>query len=482
MSDAVRSFLEAAAGIVGPKRLSAQPTDAWVRATEPWPARPLATVHPTEASQVPALLRAASEHGVPVHPVSRGRSWGLGTRLPARDAVVVDLSWLDRILDLDVERGTARIEPGVSFQKLQAALVEAGLSFHVPAYGGPPDASVLANALERGDATGWAGDRFAHLWDLDVALVDGSRFRTGYARFGDERPSERHVRPPGPVLEGLFSQSGLGVVLSGRVGLAPTMPHTAVVDVVIGGPERLAAVLGDVANLIWGGVVDPMGVTLWDPNKLRDADRGDAWSMSILCGGLYEEWLDLRVGTLKATLEGNVESIEALSDVEDGERVPSPLTGFSDGSAIRTLWAAKSSIPDELGDPAAAGCGAIWLCPQLDLSGEALRLLAALVDDAVRGTPVRGAIGAQPVSARALHAFVSLVWDRDVPGADDAAVAAHDRLLARLGEEGMLPYRVGPRTAAGLLLTEEGAGVWRRLQAAFDPQGLLSTGKAPGSR
>ena len=130
---------------------------------------------------------------------------------------------------------------------------------------------------------------------------------------------------------------------------------------------------------------------------------------------------------------------------------------------------------------AADGCGAIWLCPQLELSGEAVRLLAALVDDAVRGTPVRSAIGAQPVSARAMHAFVSLVWDRDVPGADDAAVTAHDRLLARLSDEGMLPYRAGPRTAAGLTLTDAGADVWRRLQAAFDPQGLLSTGKGPGS-
>ncbi len=71
MSDAVRSFLELAAGIVGRNRIAAQPSELWTRATEPWGARPLATVHPAEADLVPPLLRAASEHGVPLHPVSR---------------------------------------------------------------------------------------------------------------------------------------------------------------------------------------------------------------------------------------------------------------------------------------------------------------------------------------------------------------------------------------------------------------------------
>ena len=163
---------------------TAQDADpVWSNATIRWPARPMAVVSPGNAEEVAACLGIANEARIAIYPVSRGRNWGLGSRLPPRDAVILDLSRLNRILDLDVKHGTARIEPGVTFAALQSALDSAGLAFHVPGFGGPPDASVLANALERGEGAGAAGDRFAHLWDLDVALATGERLRTGFARY-----------------------------------------------------------------------------------------------------------------------------------------------------------------------------------------------------------------------------------------------------------------------------------------------------------
>ncbi|MDI1262145.1 MAG: FAD-binding protein, partial [bacterium] len=82
----------------------------WSSATIRWPARPMAVISPGHSDHVSACLAIANAAGIPVHPVSRGRSWGLGSRLPPRDAVILDLSRLDRILDLDIKRGTARIE------------------------------------------------------------------------------------------------------------------------------------------------------------------------------------------------------------------------------------------------------------------------------------------------------------------------------------------------------------------------------------
>ncbi|MBL6430391.1 MAG: FAD-binding protein [Alphaproteobacteria bacterium] len=76
----------------------------------PWTARPLAVLSPETADAVPALLALAAHHGVAVHPVSRGRSWGLGSRLPPRDAAILDLSG-STVFSMSTWRAAARIEP-----------------------------------------------------------------------------------------------------------------------------------------------------------------------------------------------------------------------------------------------------------------------------------------------------------------------------------------------------------------------------------
>jgi hypothetical protein len=112
-----------------------EPGKNWRQATLPWRSKPLAVLSPADAQSIPALLKLASDHKVPIHPVARGRSWGLGSSLPPEDAVILDLSKLDRILDLDMQNGTARIEPGVTFKALQERLKQQGLAFHLPSFG-----------------------------------------------------------------------------------------------------------------------------------------------------------------------------------------------------------------------------------------------------------------------------------------------------------------------------------------------------------
>ena len=50
---------------------------------------------------------------LPLHPVSTGRNWGYGGAAPpGGHCVLLDLSGLARILDIDATLGTATIEPG----------------------------------------------------------------------------------------------------------------------------------------------------------------------------------------------------------------------------------------------------------------------------------------------------------------------------------------------------------------------------------
>jgi 4-cresol dehydrogenase (hydroxylating) flavoprotein subunit len=72
-------------------------------------------VHPRTTEEVVEIVSLANAHRVPLAPVSTGRNWGLGSRLPAADGcVVVDLRQMRRIRAVDAEFGYAVVEPGVT--------------------------------------------------------------------------------------------------------------------------------------------------------------------------------------------------------------------------------------------------------------------------------------------------------------------------------------------------------------------------------
>ncbi len=65
--------------------------------------------------QVVRIVQIARRFKTPLHPISRGRNWGMGSRLPPRDGTaILDLSGLDRIREINVGGRYAVVEPGVT--------------------------------------------------------------------------------------------------------------------------------------------------------------------------------------------------------------------------------------------------------------------------------------------------------------------------------------------------------------------------------
>ena len=450
-------------------------------ATFPWPGAPLARLVPATPDQAADCLAVASTHGVPIHPVARGRSWGLGSRLPPSAAVILDLSRLDRIIALDMRHGMVRLEPGVTFAALQRRLRDEGLAFHVPSFGGSPDASVLANALERGDGLGTHGDRYLALRDLDVALASGERLRTGPARFG-VAPDALAVdpRPAGPVLEGLFSQSGLGVVLAATMTLQPTPAFAEAVLIDIPASDALGPALTALGALIRDGIVDPMAATLWDAAKRQSAGAGGAgWGLSLMLGAPDRGFLAARRRRVIAALGPFAAEVTVQGDRDaDGRRRDTFLTGLSDGANLAAVHAGRPAGAPRSGNPDADGCGFVWLCPALPLDGAAVAAVADAVAAETRTAPVVAALGFQAQSSQTLHGYVSLAWDRARPGADAEAMAAHDRLAARLLALNMAPFRRGWAGLRAQPITDGTmCAILARLRGTLDPSGVLSPGR-----
>src|SRR3954470_18896280 len=74
---------------------------------------PAAVVLPASAAEVQAVVRACARAGVPFVP--RGHGTGLsGGALPVAGGVVIALSRLNRVIDVDIPNQRVVVEPGVT--------------------------------------------------------------------------------------------------------------------------------------------------------------------------------------------------------------------------------------------------------------------------------------------------------------------------------------------------------------------------------
>ncbi|MDR6970005.1 FAD-linked oxidase C-terminal domain-containing protein [Leifsonia shinshuensis] len=191
---------------------------------------PLAIVSARTVEHVQAALRAASEFRIPVVP--RGAGTGLaGGANGTEGSLVLDVSGMNRILEISAEDQLAVVEPGVVNSDLNAALEPYGLFF------APDPASKAISTVGGNIATNAGGLLCAKygvtreaVLGLTVVLADGRVVRTGH----------RTVKGvTGYDLTALFvgSEGTLGVIVGATVRAQPIPP---------GEPVTLGALFPDV--------------------------------------------------------------------------------------------------------------------------------------------------------------------------------------------------------------------------------------------
>ncbi len=88
---------------------------------------PLAVVAPRDAEDVAAALAVCREHGLPVVP--RGGGTSIAGQATGTGVVLDFTRHMNRVLALDPDAGTARVQPGVVLDDLRAAAGRRGLTF-----------------------------------------------------------------------------------------------------------------------------------------------------------------------------------------------------------------------------------------------------------------------------------------------------------------------------------------------------------------
>jgi len=468
--------------------------DPWGLRTFGRPVRVSACLKPRTAPEVASALAIATEHRVPVHPVSRGANWGMGSRAPTVDGgVILDLSGLDRISDCDDAQGLVRVQPGVTFQALADFLGDRGSRFFSPEIGGSVQASVLANALDRGD--GVMGDRWSSLGDLEIALPDGELFCTGYAGLGAGRLAGMAPPPAGAMVEGLFSQSNLGVVTAATLRLEAMPTDLAAMTVAIGGIAELPEFMRVWCDCQLEQSMPARSMTLWNGIKLlaresvrhavpaeRIAAAGTGeWYASALIRAESPDVLRARAERLAARFRAVTRNAEFAIVRTDGVWAEGceSLLGVPDGRNLRTVYWHRPAHPELADmDPDRDGCGLIWLCLAFPFDAAALIDFLQWAERRLGSVGIDLNVGIEASSFRCLLSYFTIGYDRNRPGADAAALDAYGALFEEALDRGLAPYRLANGAPVpDRLASSPLAGYLARIRAVGDPAGVLSPGR-----
>ena len=459
----------------------------WQTATYETSQRVLALIRPGSVAQVAVCLQIANRYKTPVYPVSRGRNWGLGSRVPVSDAVIVDLARLDRILAMDERFGCITLEPGVTFEQVHAYLTEQNSQWFLPVIGGPADASVIGNCVERGDGIGPQCERLSNMCSLEVVLPDGSIVHTGFERFGETPLSTLSSMPAGAYLDGLFTQSNLGILTRATLWLARRPQYLQLVNAQI--PENgLAAFVDSLQRLIHDLGNSACTFSLWNGHKLnarKDAAERehspDTWYSN---GCLYAPSILMAKAQRELALQA-LEETSRLLEVFDESSVPDIrerlglFLGVPNNDNVRSLYTGKTSpVPDGDLDPDRDRCGAIWLCPEIPFDGVTVANVIGSCEKILRSSGYHPVIGMSALTARTLRVFISIFYDRNELGEDDRARCCNDQLLEALFAAGMFPFRLGVHS---MQAANQAAGAcWDlilHIKDSLDPNRILAPGR-----
>lgn len=137
-----------------------------------------ALVFAKSTEEVSKLLQYAHANKIPVTPRGAGTNL-VGSTVPVDGGIILDLSQMNRVLELDTETMTVTVEPGLLLQDLQAYVEEHDLFY-------PPDPGEKASSIGGNISTNAGGMRAVkygvtrdYVRGLEVVTADGTVLTVG---------------------------------------------------------------------------------------------------------------------------------------------------------------------------------------------------------------------------------------------------------------------------------------------------------------
>jgi 4-cresol dehydrogenase (hydroxylating) len=489
----------------------------------------LAVIYARQASQVAEIVKIAARHRVAIHPYSTGNNWGYGSKNPSLDnAVLVDLSGLNRIVDFDPDNGLLTIEPGVTQRQLDQFLTQHDYQFLIPVTGAGPDCSLLGNALERGYGMTPYADHFGAVMSLEAVLPNGEIYRSMLTNLGGQVVDKAFKWGMGPYLDGLFSQSNFGIVTQITIALAAkpqrveafffSVKHAEDLEPAVAKVKQLLRQLGPVIgsiNLMNKHRMLAMSET-YPEHQLGDDGLIPASVLSAMMrSNQLGEWTGAGAiyGSNKIAAAARAEIRKILrplvsrlifftpSSVAKLYTLARALPIVRNSNALNTLAVLNKILqifagkPNEVALPLAYwrsgnkpvdgsalnpdrdGCGLIWYAPLLPMQPEASRRYVEMVTAICVQHGIEPLITLTSLSERCWDSSVPILFDRNNANQCANALLCYQALLEAGREQGFIPYRLGSHSMDFPAKHQATPELLKVLKHAVDPQNILAPGR-----
>lgn len=461
----------------------------FAKTTLPSGTTPAAVLRPQETQQVQELVRVAHRFQIPLHPISRGKNWGYGDACAPTDGqVIVDLRLMNQIREVNVELGYAMVEPGVSQEQMHRHLVDNKLPLLLDVTGAGPDASIVGNILQRGFGHTPYGDRFRHTSGMEVVLPDGRLLNTGFGLRGASEVSRVFPWGAGPWIDGLFTQSDLGIVTAACIWLMPKPEVIEGFALKLRHPDKLGELVDGLRRLRMAGVVRSTVHVANDlrvissrrrrptqgvaedaplPPAVRERLRREAgvgcWNLLGALYGTRREVAAKRREVRRVLAETATVRFFRRGDVERARWIAKSAQRFGLGGSFSALvdsidsafnllegvpdarhlagarWRAHSLEPG--GEADLRDCGLIWVSPVTPMTGEHARRLLDAAEEVVEGFGFDFLVTLTAITDRAMCCVISINYDKQSASECDRARACAAELESRTESMGYYGYR-----------------------------------------
>ncbi len=164
------------------------------------PGAPELVVWPSSSEQVGEVLKWANKSNVPIVPVSSKEHFN-GGAVPRQGGVVLDVSKMNKILEINQDLKKTRLEAGVTWGQLTSELSKKGMRVLMPLLP-HADRSVLTDFLEREIPTNTVYDYGEPMQAFEVVWPTGEIFRLGSASVnGYPNSMSKGGNPSGPGID-----------------------------------------------------------------------------------------------------------------------------------------------------------------------------------------------------------------------------------------------------------------------------------------
>ncbi|MCB0371276.1 MAG: FAD-binding oxidoreductase, partial [Bdellovibrionales bacterium] len=437
-------------------------------------------------TQIVSIIKICNEFKISFYAVSSGKNWGYGGASPVEnDVLILDLSKMKKILEFNKDLHYVTVQPGVTQQDLYEYMKINEYKFMVPTTGAGPDVSLLGNAVERGYGITPHEDHFGSLFSLKAILPNGQVYSSSLSELGGYSVDSIFKWNIGPYLDGIFTQSNLGIVVEVTIALVPA-PKNVTQFVVFLNEEDFEGGVIAVKNIKTklSGIVG--GVNLMNKRRLLAMIEAD-WSKDkaleeihviefakkrdlpdwAMVGAIYGE--SEIVGAAKRIMKKECKEISKkvvfLSKrkykfarsvlkflplknlkqmLDNAGRALEVLEGTPSKVALPLAYLKnKKGIPyNQIYNPDKDNCGLIWFAPLMPLDPAIVRDFVQELSRICLLYDIEPLITLTSFSSRCIDSTIPILFSKENPLDIINAKACYEELLASCKVMGLVPYRL----------------------------------------